>query len=172
MQRLQAQYDSNLKSESIIHQDEDLRRLRVRLLFQEDVNDDLQDQLSIEDDRVYALEVARADLQAQLDKAETDAHHSQAELRAKGKEIETLKVSTSLISCRGYLMILDGAYIHERAVEGLEQTPSREIRAGERAGKHEARTRPSTGPSDVSAKYTRRKAISEIGRASCRERVF
>ena len=95
VQLLESQHEVSLASEEIIHKEEDSRRLRVRLLIQEEANDGLQDRLAMTDDRIYELEEARSDLQAQLEQVEGVAHQIEADLRAKGREIDTLKVSNT-----------------------------------------------------------------------------
>ena len=95
IQLLESQLEVCLASEEIIHKEEDSRRLRVRILVQEEANDDLQDRLAITDDRIYELEETRADLQAQLEQVEGVAHRIEADLRAKVRENDTLKVSDS-----------------------------------------------------------------------------
>lgn len=95
IQLLELQHEVSLASAEIIHKEEDSRRLRVRLLVQEEANDDLQDRLAITNDRIYELEKTRADLQAQLEQVEGVARQIEADVRAKVREIDTLKVSNS-----------------------------------------------------------------------------
>lgn len=94
VQLLESQHKVSLVLEEIIHHKEDSRRLRVRLLCQEETNADLHDRLAINDDRIYELEETRADLQAQLEQVEEVSHKIEAELRAKAREVDTLKVSS------------------------------------------------------------------------------
>lgn len=97
IQLLESQHEVSLASEETIHKEEDSRRLRVCLLVQEEVNGNLQDRLAITDDRIYELQETRSDLQAQLEQVEGVAHQIEADLRAKGREIDTLKVSNAAI---------------------------------------------------------------------------
>lgn len=120
MQSLHSQYEDSLKSEHLIHKDEDSRRLHVRLLFQEEENDDLQGRLATVDDRIFELEAMQLELQAQVEQAENYANQCQAELRIKSREIDTLKVGTSPPSFRAQLMVIDGTHIHERLIERFE----------------------------------------------------
>lgn len=102
IQLLESQHEVSLASEEIIHKEEDSRRLRVCLLVQEEANDDLQDRLAITNDRIYELEETRSNLQAQLEQVEGVAQQIEADLRAKGREIDTLKVSKTAPNINRY----------------------------------------------------------------------
>jgi uncharacterized protein YutD len=89
---LELAYQETIRKSDFIIQDEAARRLRLRILLLEDENDELHEQLAIEDDRVVELEQGCAELQRQVEQAETTSHRYEAELRTKARELSNLKV--------------------------------------------------------------------------------
>lgn len=89
---LELAYQETVRKSDFIIQDEAARRLRLRILLLEDENDELREQLAIEDDRLDELEQDCAELQRQVEQAETASHRYETELRMKARELNNLKV--------------------------------------------------------------------------------
>ncbi|KAI9836835.1 MAG: hypothetical protein M1819_001000 [Sarea resinae] len=87
-----------LRDVKIICEQEETRRIRVRLLLLEDENDDLRDQLAQDDDRIDELERSLDDLRAELDEREADLQRAQTDLRAKTRESDTLKAELEALN--------------------------------------------------------------------------
>jgi predicted nucleic acid-binding Zn-ribbon protein len=84
------------RKNDLLFQEEDARQLRLRILLLEDENDDLHDQLAQEDDRIDLLEKEKEELQERVTEALRDLKLAQTEVRAKGRELDTIKVFTKL----------------------------------------------------------------------------
>lgn len=83
------------RKNDLLFREEDARQLRLRILLLEDENDDLHDQLAQEDDRIDLLEKENEELQERVTEALRDLKLAQTEVRAKGRELDTIKVFTA-----------------------------------------------------------------------------
>lgn len=90
------------RKNDLLFQEEEARRLRLRILLLEDENDDLHDQLAQEDDRTDTLEKEKEELQERVNETLHDLKLAQVEVRAKGRELDNIKVYHSLcVPCFG-----------------------------------------------------------------------
>jgi hypothetical protein len=87
------------RKNDLLFQEEEARQLRLRILLLEDENDDLHDQLAQEDDRIDTLEKEKEELQERANEALRDLALAQTELRAKGRELDNIKVLSFLRIC-------------------------------------------------------------------------
>jgi hypothetical protein len=94
---LELAYQETIRKSEFIIQDEAARRLRLRILLLEDENGELHEQLAIGDDRIDELEQDCAELQRQLEQAETISHRYETDLRMKARELGNLKVLLLLL---------------------------------------------------------------------------
>ncbi|KAH0562266.1 hypothetical protein GP486_003039 [Trichoglossum hirsutum] len=86
------------RKNDLIFQEEEARQLRLRILLLEDENDDLHDQLAQGDDRIDLLEKEKEELQERVTEALRDIKLARAEVRAKGKELDTVKAELNSLN--------------------------------------------------------------------------
>ena len=94
-QSLESVYEMTIRQFEQLCQEEEARKLHLRILLLEYENDDLNDQLVEEDDRVEELERHRQGMQTQIDTMEEDLERVRSELRLRVREVENLKVACS-----------------------------------------------------------------------------
>ncbi len=92
---LELAYEKCLHQQHVVQEAERHRRLRVQLLLLEDHNDNLQAQIADDNDYVHRMEENQDALRVKFTRAETSLETTQAELRIKNREIETLKVAAA-----------------------------------------------------------------------------
>jgi len=95
---LELAYQEAIRKSDFIIQDEGARRLRLQIHLLENENDELHEQLAIEDDRIDELEQDCAELQRQVEQAESTSHRYETELRVKARELTNLKVQLQMPS--------------------------------------------------------------------------
>ncbi|KAI9787544.1 MAG: hypothetical protein M1839_000074 [Geoglossum umbratile] len=86
------------RKNDLLFQEEEARQLRLRILLLEDENDDLHDQLAQEDDRIDLLEKEKEELQERANEALRDLQVAQAEVRAKGRELDNIKAELNALN--------------------------------------------------------------------------
>ena len=89
---LEIAYHQALHGTESILQTEDLRRSKLQILLLEHDNYDLHQQLVLEEDRAERLEQEAELLKGQLSSMQEDARQCDADLRARLRELHTLKV--------------------------------------------------------------------------------
>ncbi len=89
---LELAYQETIQKSDFIIQDEAARRLRLQVLLLENENDELNEQLAIEDNRIDELEQDCAELQGQVEQAEATSHRYKTEVLLKTRELSNLKV--------------------------------------------------------------------------------
>ena len=89
---LEAAYEKCNHATNLVVEEEKARLLRLQVVLLEDENDELNEQLLREDDRIERLESAAQDMQQRLDGAEKDNEHLRGQLRAKTRDVDFLKV--------------------------------------------------------------------------------
>lgn len=89
-QGLELAFRASLQKMDGISKDESARRLRVQMLFLEEENEALHEQVAAGDDRIDALEEEREELQARITEAE-------AEMRSQARDVGTLRVCANVM---------------------------------------------------------------------------
>lgn len=89
---LELAYEESLRKADVLIQEEEARRLQLRILLLEDENDDLNEQLTLEDEQMEGLERERAELRNSLEHVELDLRRSENDLRTQAREMSNLKV--------------------------------------------------------------------------------
>ena len=90
---LELAYEKCLHQTNAIYDEERVRALRVQVYILEDENDQLQEQLALDQDRIDELEQLSDGRQGELNAAYDSLDVAQSDLRLKAREIETLKVT-------------------------------------------------------------------------------
>ncbi|KAH0538486.1 hypothetical protein FGG08_004935 [Glutinoglossum americanum] len=96
--QLELIYVQCARKNDILFQEEDARRLRLRVLLLEDENSDLQDQLAQEEDRIDLLENEKEELQERVTEALEGLKLAQTEVRIKGRELDNIKAELSSLN--------------------------------------------------------------------------
>lgn len=86
-------YDKCLQSLELLHDKEQARQLRVRIILLEDEKQELHGQLSQDEDHIDSMESWGETLQYQLTSLKRELEEKRQELRAKTKDIARFKVS-------------------------------------------------------------------------------
>jgi hypothetical protein len=92
---LELAYQRSTQELKLILKDEDARRLRLRILLLEDLNDQLHQQLNIEGDRVNAMEKDQARVQELLKEAEAGLRRRDGEARKQTRELGDMRVRSN-----------------------------------------------------------------------------
>lgn len=88
-------YERTFLESRSIHNEEDARRFRVRILLLEDEKDDLHTQLAQSDQRVDQLEKNKIHTRNQLNMAVKRLEKVRLDQQAKSRENDLLKVNSS-----------------------------------------------------------------------------
>lgn len=91
-QVLEMAYQEALQKADLIVKDEGARRLRLNNLLLQHENEDLQEELAMEGDRIDLLENDGDGLRAQVELAEEEARRYESELRVQTREVNNLRV--------------------------------------------------------------------------------
>ncbi|KAI9812631.1 MAG: hypothetical protein M1827_004620 [Pycnora praestabilis] len=95
---LELAYEQNVRQIDAIYEEERLRQLRLRVLLMEDQNNDLHDELAQDDDRIDELERIAEDGRGRLEEANAVLQKVQNDLRARTRELETVKAELQSLS--------------------------------------------------------------------------
>lgn len=95
---LEAAYEKSCRQVEVICESEGARQLRLETLLLEHENEELHIQLAQGDERIDDLEQYVLDLQRDVRAGEDSLDALQGHLRAKDREIESLKVSEDDLS--------------------------------------------------------------------------
>ncbi|KAI9740946.1 MAG: hypothetical protein M1818_004552 [Claussenomyces sp. TS43310] len=88
---LELAYQETLRDFERVVQDESARRLRLQILFLEDSNDELQEQVTSEDDQIGLLEEERTSLQSDLKQAQIGLRRYEVDLQTQTRELNNLR---------------------------------------------------------------------------------
>jgi chromosome segregation ATPase len=102
---LELAYEQSLREADTIIHEEEARRLQLRILLLEDNNDELNEQLTLEDDKMEELERECVELRMRLEQAEIDVRKGENDLRIQTREISNLRVCETCT--RSYLCLAD-----------------------------------------------------------------
>jgi hypothetical protein len=92
---LELSYQRSVEESKLVLKDEDTRRLRLRILLLEDLNDELHQQLDIEGDRIDAMEKDQTRVQRLLKEAEVDLRRRDGEVRKQARELSDMRVRSN-----------------------------------------------------------------------------
>ncbi|CAG8949856.1 hypothetical protein HYFRA_00004183 [Hymenoscyphus fraxineus] len=94
-QALEMAYQEAFHKADLIVKDEGARRLRLDILLLRHENEDLQEELALESDRIDLLETEGDSLRAQVEAAEEEARRYESELRVQTREVNNLRVEVA-----------------------------------------------------------------------------
>lgn len=102
MHELELKYQLSLRDADAVIHEEALRRLRLRIMLLENDNRELQEHLADEQDQADYAEKETQRMEVRIQDLEDETRRCEADLRAKTREISTMKVccvGLSLVTC-------------------------------------------------------------------------